>query len=251
MTYNFIEKCFIIGNVLRINLKSLFALFGFEFEEIFNYPFISKSAREFMGRWHISLQTWFTQYVYIPLGGSRMKNQDYVVRNMFIVWLLTGIWHGAAWTFIWWGIYFFVLITLERILMFDRWKHMDGFKHIYTIVAVIIAMVLFRSEDMSQFVNMLSYMFGTAENGFYSATAVMLLKEYAFIFIAAIVCALPVKDIFSKILVTLTKREEVKVPALIKGAGGLVYIAGLMALAFFCVTILAKGGYNPFIYFKF
>ncbi len=226
-------------------------MFGFEFEENFNYPFISKSAREFMGRWHISLQTWFTQYVYIPLGGSRMKNQDYVVRNMFIVWLLTGIWHGAAWTFIWWGIYFFVLITLERILMFDRWKHMDVFKHIYTIVAVIIAMVLFRSEDMSQFVNMLSYMFGTAENGFYSATAVMLLKEYAFIFIAAIVCALPVKDIFSKILVTLTKREEVKVPALIKGAGGLVYIAGLMALAFFCVTILAKGGYNPFIYFNF
>lgn len=226
-------------------------MFGFEFEENFNYPFISKSAREFMGRWHISLQTWFTQYVYIPLGGSRMKNQDYVVRNMFIVWLLTGIWHGAAWTFIWWGIYFFILITLERILMFDRWKHMDAFKHIYTIVAVIIAMVLFRSEDMTQFVNMLSCMFGVSEYGFYSATAVMILKEYRLVFIAAVICALPVKDILKHIVKRISKKEEIRVPVFLKGTGSVIYVTGLLALTFLCITILAKGGYNPFIYFNF
>lgn len=226
-------------------------MFGFEFEENFNYPFISKSVREFMGRWNISLRTWFVQYVYIPLGGSRMKNQDYVVRNMFVVWLLMGIWYGAAWTFIWWGIYFFILIILERIIMFEQWKNMDVFKHIYTILVVILAMVLFRSENMTQFTNMLACMFGAKEYGFYSATSIMIFKEYGLIFIAALICALPVKDIFKYLAKKIARKNENKIPGILKAAGGVIYIAGLMALVFLCITILAKGGYNPFTDFRF
>jgi alginate O-acetyltransferase complex protein AlgI len=221
-------------------------MFGFVFEENFNYPFISKSAREFMSRWHISLQTWFTQYVYIPLGGSRVKNQDVFVRNMFIVWLLTGIWHGAAWTFIIWGMYYFIIIIIERLVMFDRWK-CNWFKHIYTLLIVAISMVIFRAEDMWQLTEMLKNMFAVNGNGIFSSTAIMIVKEYGIVFAAGIICALPVKDFIQNLM----KKKEVKVPKPARVIGGLCYVVGICALVFFCIIVLAKGGYNPFIYFNF
>lgn len=220
-------------------------MFGFTFEENFNYPFISKSVREFMARWHISLGTWFNQYVYRPLGGSRVENQDIMVRNLFIVWLLTGVWHGAAWTFIWWGLYFFVLILIEKVLMFEKWEGHAVLKHIYTLVAVVFAMVIFRSNDMRHFSQMALNMLALNGNGFFSETAVMILKEYWTVFAAGIICLMPVKDYFKKWL------GDRQIPAAVQTIGGTVYVVGLLSLLFFCVVVLAKGGYNPFIYFNF
>ena len=220
-------------------------MFGFEFEENFNYPFVSKSIREFMSRWHISLGTWFNQYVYRPLGGSRVVNKDIMVRNLFIVWLLTGVWHGANWTFIWWGLFFFALILIEKIIMLEKWEGHRLGRRIYTLVAVVIAMVIFRSNDMHHFVQMLLNMIGMNDNGIFSATAVMFVKEYWMVFGAAIVCMLPLKMYFKRWL------GERKLPVMAKAMGSVVYIIGLFALLFLCIIVLAKGGYNPFIYFNF
>ena len=220
-------------------------MFGFEFEENFNYPFISKSIREFMSRWHISLGTWFNQYVYRPLGGSRVVNKDVMVRNLFIVWFLTGVWHGANWTFIWWGLFFFSLILIEKIIMLEKWEGHRLGRRIYTLVAVVIAMVIFRSVDMYQCSKMLLNMIGMNENGFYSPAAIMFIKEYWMVFGAAIACMLPLKMYFKRWL------GERKVPVVAKALGSVVYIVGLFALLFFCIVVLAKGGYNPFIYFNF
>ncbi len=220
-------------------------MFGFEFEENFRYPFASKSIREFMSRWHISLSTWFHQYVYLPLGGSRVVNQDLMVRNLFIVWLLTGIWHGAAWTFVWWGLYFFVLILVEKVIMFESWEGHDIGKRIYTIVAVVIAMTLFRSESMWQFSQMLLNMTGLNQNGFYSAHVIMFLKEFWPVFVAGILCLFPTGDYIKQRLFAK------KIHPVIKVGASFVYVAGMLVLFWICTVILAKGGYNPFIYFNF
>ena len=220
-------------------------MFGFQFEENFNYPLIAKSTREFMNRWHMSLQKWFSQYVYFPLGGSRVDNDDIMVRNLFVVWLLTGIWHGAAWNFIWWGLAFFLFITLEKVVGFEKWQGFTIGKHVYTIIVTTLIMTLMRVESMWQFSQMFQNMFLINDSGIYSATAVMFLKEYAVIYIAAIVCCMPIKDYLAK------WRRINNVPAVVKGLGGTTYVIGLMCLVFFCVVVLAKGGYNPFIYFNF
>lgn len=220
-------------------------MFGFKYEENFNYPFISKSIREFMSRWHISLGTWFNQYVYRPLGGSRVVNKDKMVRNLFVVWLLTGVWHGAAWTYIWWGLYFFILILIEKVIMLEKWQGHRLGRRVYTLVAVVIAMVIFRSEDMHHCSKMLLNMVGMNGNGIYSDMAVMFVKEYWMIFAAAVACMLPLKKYFLRWL------GERKLNTGVKVMGSFVYIVGLCALLFFCVVVLAKGGYNPFIYFNF
>ena len=220
-------------------------MFGFQFEENFNYPFISKSIREFMSRWHISLGTWFNQYVYRPLGGSRVVNKDVMVRNLFIVWFLTGVWHGANWTFIWWGLFFFILILIEKIIMLEKWEGHRLGRRIYTLVAVVVAMVIFRSNNMDHCFKMLRNMVALNENGIFSDTAIMFIKEYWMVFGAAVACMLPLKTYFKRWL------GDRKVPAVVKTAGGCAYIVGLFALLFFCIVVLAKGGYNPFIYFNF
>lgn len=218
-------------------------IFGFEFEENFNYPMIAKSAREFMARWHISLQTWFTQYVYIPLGGSRVENKDKAIRNMFIVWLLTGVWHGAAWNYIFWGMFFFIFITIEKLIMFEKWRDVDWLKRIYVFFMINTSMVIFRSESMYQLSEMLKNMYGLNGSGFYSSTAVMMFKEYFIIFVVSIICSIPLKQIFAK--------KFDRIPGVVKGIGGVFYVTGMSFLMFFCITVLAKGGYNPFIYFNF
>ena len=220
-------------------------MFGFEFDENFRYPFVARSMREFMTRWHISLAAWFNSYVYKPLGGSRGENQDRMVRNLFIVWLLTGIWHGAAWTFIWWGIYYFVFIIMETILGLDKVEGHDALRHVYVIVAVLFSMVIFRSDSSEQMILFFSDMFGFAGNGFYSPAALMFLKEYAVVFFFAVLLALPVKDYFEDFV-----EGRWFAPALVKG-GRILYVVWMPILLVFCVAVLAKGSYNPFIYFNF
>lgn len=122
-------------------------MFGFHFLENFKYPYISKSISEFWRRWHISLQTWFKDYIYIPLGGSRVNSKTRLVFNIFVVWFLTGVWHGANWTFIVWGLMYFVLLILEKFFHMD--EKMGKFKNLYTMFFVMMGWVLFRSDSLS------------------------------------------------------------------------------------------------------
>ena len=220
-------------------------MFGFTFPENFRYPFVSKSIKEFMARWHISLATWFNQYVYKPLGGGQSGNQDRMIRNLFIVWLLTGIWHGASWNFIWWGIYFFVFVVFENVIQIEQIEGHNVLRHVYVVFVVAIAMVIFRCETNPQLILYMSDLFGLAGNGFYSPTAIMFLKEYGIVLVAAIIFALPMREYVE------ARLETSAGTGLIKGVYHVCYFIGMMALMVFCVAVLAKGGYNPFIYFNF
>ncbi len=220
-------------------------MFGFTFPENFRYPFVSKSIKEFMARWHISLATWFNQYVYKPLGGGQGENQDRMLRNLLIVWLLTGIWHGAAWNFIWWGLFFFVFIVLENLIQIEQIEGHNVLRHIYVIFVVMIAMVIFRCEDNAQLIVYMQDLFGLAGNGFYSPTAVMFLKEYGIVLVSAILFALPLREYLEERVDTAAHGKR------IKGVYHICYVAGMLALVIFSLSVLAKGGYNPFIYFNF
>ena len=220
-------------------------MFGFEFEENFNHPFIAKSLREFMSRWHISLSKWFAQYVYHPLGGSRVQNDDLMVRNLFVVWLLTGIWHGANWTFIAWGMGFFVLILIEKVTGWEKWDFPAVVKHFLTLLWATILFTMFRAESITQFLEYSKNMFGLNSNGVFSDTAVMFWKEYAIVFAVAVIFLMPIRIFFEN------KISDKKTPIILRGMGGLIYIVSLLALFGVCVVLLAKGGYNPFIYFNF
>ena len=135
-------------------------LFGFDFLENFNYPFISKSITEFWRRWHMSLGTWFRDYVYIPLGGSRVSLPRHLF-NIFLVWMLTGFWHGAAWNFVIWGLYFALLLILEKIWLLEILKKSHVLNRIYVLTAAAISFVIFDATDMSQAFSYLKAMFGT------------------------------------------------------------------------------------------
>ena len=218
-------------------------MFGFHFEENFNYPYISKSVSEFWRRWHISLSTWFREYVYFPLGGSRVENKDKMVRNLLVVWLLTGLWHGANWTFVFWGLFNFVCLLLERLFLFEKWKAHPVWKHLYTMLMVNFGWVLFRSESFYQFQEYLGNMFGLNGNGFFSGQALMFLQEYAVYWVIGILLCLPAAGWLKKKLASL--------PKLSKTSFAVVYPVGMAGLFFVCVTYLVRSGYNPFIYFNF
>lgn len=219
-------------------------IFGFAFEENFNYPYISKSIGEFWRRWHISLSTWFREYVYVPLGGSRVENPDIMVRNLFIVWLLTGIWHGSAWTFILWGMFNFTCILLERLFRFEQTNRIHGFwKHVYALLTVNFGWVLFRSESFYQYKEYMGNMFGLNHNGWYSDMVVMFLREYAVFWVFGILLSIP----FAKWM----KEKSPSYPKITAFCSCVCYPAGLFVLFWVCVVYLIKGGYNPFIYFNF
>lgn len=219
-------------------------MFGFKYKENFNYPYIAKSVVEFWRRWHISLSTWFREYVYIPLGGSRVENNDVMVRNTFIVWVLTGIWHGAEWTFLLWGMWYFVFIIFERVIDFANRRIPNFIRHIYLLLVVIIGWVLFRAEDLYQVTMYLGNMFGFNSNGFFSAEALMFLKEYWIVFLAGIVFSLPVAPKLSELI------ESGKM-----GIWGrilsVLYPVVIILLFIVVMAYLTKSAYNPFIYFNF
>lgn len=134
-------------------------MFGFHFPENFNYPYISKSATEFWHRWHMTLGSWFRDYVYIPLGGNRVSPARHIL-NLFIVWALTGVWHGANWTFLCWGLFYFVLLVIEKETGFT--KKIGSFAHIYALAAIILGWTLFRSPDISSASSYISVMLNPA-----------------------------------------------------------------------------------------
>lgn len=143
-------------------------MFGFKLEQNFNYPYISKSIREFWRRWHISLGMWFCDYVYIPLGGSRVPNRDLLIRNLAVVWILTGVWHGANWTFLIWGILNFLCIAIERMLEFGRLRIPNVVRHLYALFVIIIGWVIFRSDSLLSAGQYINCMFNFVKYGLYS-----------------------------------------------------------------------------------
>ena len=210
-------------------------MFGFEFLENFNYPYISKSVTEFWRRWHMSLSTWFREYVYIPLGGNRVSKKRHIL-NLLIVWSLTGLWHGAAWNFVFWGTYFGIILVVEKYLIgeyIEKWN--DAIRHIYTLVIVIISWVFFSRPGLSA-LKYLGVMFGIGANGFADSTTLYLLRTSIIIIIISAVCSTSrVIEEFNRI-----SRER--------------YIAGaviLMILFLLSVAYLVYSSYNPFLYFRF
>lgn len=218
-------------------------MFGFHFDENFNYPYISKSITEFWRRWHISLGMWFRDYVYFPMGGSRVDSTEKLVRNLFIVWLLTGMWHGAGWNFILWGLLNFVFISIEKIMEFEEWNIPNAVKHIYALFIINLGWVLFRSPDLVQAGKYISCMFGIRNRGhFLSSYAYMFLKENVVFFIAAVILSTPICRKCNKFLV-----ENARYSNVFQGAYPIV----IVGMLFICLCYLAKGSYNPFIYFNF
>ncbi|MFI3237309.1 MAG: MBOAT family O-acyltransferase [Lachnospiraceae bacterium] len=216
-------------------------MFGFKFEENFNYPYVATSIVGFWRRWHISLTKWFKEYLYIPLGGSRVHNKDKMIRNMLIVWIATGIWHGSSWNFVLWGMWNFLLVVFERIIGFEDLKLPKWVRHIYALFLINLSWVSFRSESISLLRSFSGSMFGLSGQ-FFSDYTVMFLKEYGVFFIAAIIFSMP----FSNRLNFLVSK---------KAKGYSVYCICYPALMLFLFTLsltyIVVGSYNPFIYFSF
>ena len=203
-------------------------MFGFHFLENFNYPYISKSIGEFWRRWHISLGSWFRDYVYIPLGGNRVPLLM-VYRNLFIVWLLTGIWHGANWTFIVWGLMYFVLLSLEKFVGFQK-RNYRVWPHIYTQLFVIIGWVIFRSDTLTDAWEYLIVMF-TPRIPESSPLFLFYICEYKWWLLCGLLFSIPI----------ICRK---KLPAALNAIWCLFVF-------YLCVVYITKGGYNPFIYFNF
>lgn len=220
------------------------AMFGFRFGENFNYPYIATSVQDFWRRWHISLTNWFREYVYFPLGGSRVKNQDSMVRNIFIVWLLTGIWHGANWTFILWGLYYFVLQLAERFFGYPQKIPGRFLKHAYALLMVMVGWVIFRAENLYQAGRFFLNMMGMNNNGIYSELAILLLRENWVFLLAGVLFSMPLARSTNQYLYENPRSWLNKV--LTVG-----YPAAIMLLLVLSISYLASGSYNPFIYFNF
>lgn len=212
-------------------------MFGFKFEENFKYPYISKSTTEFWRRWHISLGTWFRDYVYIPLGGSRVSTKRLYI-NTFVVWLLTGLWHGANWTFITWGLLYFVSISLEKYFGIDKMKKFKWTRHFYTMILVMIGWVIFRATSIDSALSYIKIMLFGFSN-FIDANFTVYVREYAYFLFFGILLARP----FAK---KITKTKPAKYKAIQVAAS-----IGMFVLFILAVAYLVKGSYNPFIYFNF
>ena len=210
-------------------------MFGFHFLENFNYPYISKSATEFWRRCHISLGTWFRDYVYIPLGGNRVSKGRWVW-NLFLVWALTGIWHGANWTFLCWGLFYFVLLLVERLTGFT--KKIGFLGHVYALGVIILGWVLFRSANIGAALAYIGMMFGVGSEGLYDQMASYYLYNGRTIWIAAILLSMPIVPMLQKKWKD-TAIRNIGEPVL----GVCIFLLSLL------ITISST--YNPFIYFNF
>jgi alginate O-acetyltransferase complex protein AlgI len=210
-------------------------MLGFTFCKNFDHPYISTSITEFWRRWHMSLGTWFREYVYIPLGGNRVGVLKHI-RNILIVWMLTGLWHGAAWNFVLWGLYYGLLLLFEKYV-FSRIRLPKAIGWVYTTVLVLIGWVLFSSENLTQCISILGAMFGAAGIHFDQTALYYLTTGWRLLLVSA-VCATPLMGFLKeKLLRFLPGRALVAI----------VYI-GLLALS---ILFLVVQNYNPFLYFRF
>ena len=212
-------------------------MLGFEFMENFNYPYISKSVTEFWRRWHISLGTWFRDYVYIPLGGNR-KGKNRQLLNITIVWALTGFWHGASWTFMLWGLYYAAFLIFEKLFWLEKLEKAPSFVgHIYTVLVAVCGWVLFQLTSLSECGRYFKAMFGFGAGGFIKPVDGYYAASFAVMFAIAIVACTPLaKNLFNKLS---DKAKSVATPVLI--------VIGLLI----CTAYLVDATYNPFLYFRF
>ena len=212
-------------------------MLGFEFLKNFDYPYISRSITEFWRRWHISLGSWFREYVYIPMGGNRVSGGR-LCFNLLVVWGLTGLWHGASWNFLLWGLYFGVLLILEKLWLkqwIDRWPR--ALQHLYTLFLVLVSWAIFAVEDFGQLGGYLSAMFGLAGGGLADGAFRYYLGSYGLSLLAACVASTP---LMAGLWRRLPQRaERVLLPVVI--------LAGLLL----CTAYLVDATYNPFLYFRF
>ena len=214
-------------------------IFGFSFPENFNYPFISKSITEFWRRWHMTLGGWFREYVYIPLGGNRVSRGRWIF-NIFVVWALTGLWHGVQWTFLVWGLYFGVLLMAEKLWLGRVLDKLPGWaQHLYTIVLVLFSMVIFNGESIGEAMSFLGAMIGvgSAGGGAIPLTGVLssyYIRSFGVLFIVSIAASTPIAKKFS----TFRYAEKLKP-------------AAAVILLLLVTAYLADGSYNPFLYFRF
>ena len=215
------------------------ALLGFRFPENFNYPYIAASVTEFWRRWHMTLSRWFRDYVYIPLGGNR-KGMGKQLRNILIVWLLTGFWHGAAWNFLCWGLYFAALLILEKLVLLRFLEKHRIFGHVYLLLTVVFGFVLFDASTLSGAWDCIRGMLGLGGLPIASAEEVYLLRSNALLLILAALGATPLPKRIAKAL-------EARCPK----AAALLHPAALCALLLICTAYLVDGSYNPFLYFRF
>ena len=209
-------------------------MFGFHFLENFNYPYIASSVTDFWRRWHISLSTWFRDYVYIPLGGNRVSKRRWVL-NLFVVWLLTGIWHGANWTFVLWGLIYFVVLLLEK--QTGIVQKIGVFAHIYTMLVVTLAWVFFRSPDIAFGCRYIGNLFGIGASGFVDGVFVENVKATYVVLMFSLVGMTPSMN---RLFCSLRKKN-------------LVVIEWVWLLLVFSISVIeiVSASYNPFIYFNF
>ncbi len=216
-------------------------IFGFDFNENFNYPYISSSITEFWRRWHISLGTWFRDYLYIPLGGNRVKPARHII-NIFIVWLATGFWHGAEWTFLIWGFGFAVLLIFEKYFLLKRIKNHRFFSHAYVMLFVILSFVLFDSANIIEAFNNIRAMLFLKELPVFDSVTLYYLKSYAVPLIIAIIGATPLPKAVVK------KLKKHRFTNALTAFLEPVFSCTALIL---CTAFLIDGSFSPFLYFRF
>ena len=214
-------------------------MFGFRFLENFDYPYIATSITDFWRRWHISLSTWFLEYVYIPLGGNRHGTLK-TWRNLLIVWLCTGFWHGASWNYILWGLYYFVLLAIEKLFLYKALEKIPRFfRHVYTLLFVYFGWLLFTFEDSAAGIAYLCKMFGANGTALWQGSDLwLLLSNLVFLCILVIASTPYPKRLFWRLW---EKSGAARAAAAVGGA----------ALLILCVAYLVNSSYNPFLYFRF
>lgn len=220
-------------------------IFGFHFAENFNYPYISASITEFWRRWHISLGTWFRDYVYIPMGGNRLGKARWFF-NIFTVWMLTGFWHGAAWNFVLWGLFFALLLIVEKLWLLPLLSRHKLFSHVYVLFFVAISFVLFHAETLSQAYSHIGGLFGMGKIPWVSPEAIYYLKSFGLLLLLSVIGATPV---CKYLWTTLEKRLfNNKILAIVLAIAEPVV---LLLLLLVMTAFLVDGSFNPFLYFRF
>lgn len=213
-------------------------MFGFDFLENFNYPYIGASITDFWRRWHISLSSWFRDYVYIPLGGNRVSKLKWI-RNILIVWMLTGLWHGAAWNFILWGLFFGILLIIEKLFLEKYLKKLPKFlSRIYVLIIVMISFIIFNGESFSQIMQNIGGLIGIGGSPLVSKESIYYLKSYLVVIIVGIIGATPIlKNI-------VNSRKIHKIANMLEP----IFLLLILVLS---TSYIIDGSFNPFLYFRF
>jgi len=215
-------------------------MFGFKFLENFNYPLIASSITDFWRRWHISLSSWFRDYVYIPLGGNRVSKLKWI-RNIFVVWFLTGFWHGASWNFIIWGLYFGIILVIEKFITGKYIAKTKVFKYIYSLLIIVISFLIFNSTTTNEIFNSLKNMFLLNNIELTNPETIYYLKSYLVLLVISIISATPL------LKTIITKLRNTKLNKLINILEPITYIV----LLILSTAFLIDESFNPFLYFRF